>query len=228
MRSRNSTRGTLICLLVLSNAVPELTSETCRFSIIPSFGRGTIRPFGPKTSKLTGLAARDFEQNLKACQHSMYTIACSLLPQCAMIPFEQMFRPEYDSIIQDMLWELAQFHGFGRGRIHWTTSLLMFDNSVITMGTAIRRFQMGVCPFIDTRELPRETDSRQHRKKASANDGQPVTITPKTRRLNLNTYKYHRLGDYPQAVREFGPLDVYSTQTVRFAMKPRTSADFRH
>ena len=154
--------------------------------------------------------------------------AGSLVPQCAMVPFEQLLENEYDSKIQDMLWELAQFEAMGRGRIHWTTSLLMFDNSVVTMGTAIRRFQTGVCPFIDTRELPRETDSRQRRKKASANDGQPVTITPKTRRLNLNTYKYHRLGDYPQAVRDFGPLDVYSTQTVRFAMKPRTSADFRH
>ena len=158
----------------------------------------------------------------------MYAIVYSLLPQCAMVPFEQMLESEYDSIVQDMLWELAEFHAFGRGRIHWTTSLHMFDNSTVTLGKAVRGFQTGVCPFIDTRELPRELDSRRRRKKASAKDGEPVVVTSKTKRLNLNTYKYHRLGDYPQAVREFGPLDVYSTQTVRFAMKPRTSADFRH
>ena len=43
---------------------------------------------------------------------------------------------------------------------------------------------------------------------------QSTSASAKQKVLNLNTYKYHRLGDYPQAVREFGPLDGYSTQTV--------------
>ena len=32
--------------------------------------------------------------------------------------------------------------------------------------------------------------------------------------LNLSTYKYHALADYPDMIREYGTTDSYSTQTV--------------
>jgi hypothetical protein len=32
--------------------------------------------------------------------------------------------------------------------------------------------------------------------------------------LNLNTYKFHALGDYVAAIHLFGPTDIYSTQLV--------------
>jgi len=32
--------------------------------------------------------------------------------------------------------------------------------------------------------------------------------------LNLQTYKYHALGDYPNMIRRFGTTDNYTTQTV--------------
>ncbi|KAJ3768539.1 hypothetical protein FB446DRAFT_608422, partial [Lentinula raphanica] len=33
--------------------------------------------------------------------------------------------------------------------------------------------------------------------------------------FNLNTYKFHALGDYPWTIRTFGTTDSYSTQLVR-------------
>lgn len=34
------------------------------------------------------------------------------------------------------------------------------------------------------------------------------------KQFNLNTYKYHALGDYCNTIRRFGTTDSYSTQTV--------------
>jgi hypothetical protein len=36
----------------------------------------------------------------------------------------------------------------------------------------------------------------------------------KIMKLNLLTYKYHFLGDYSDAIRQFGMTDSYSTQMV--------------
>lgn len=38
---------------------------SCRFSAIPTFGRDTIRNFGPNVSGLKKLAARDYEDILQ-------------------------------------------------------------------------------------------------------------------------------------------------------------------
>ena len=37
---------------------------------------------------------------------------------------------------------------------------------------------------------------------------------PKSKTLNLSTYKFHALGDYVRTIRLFGTTDSYSTQTV--------------
>ena len=77
-------------------------------------------------------------------------------------------------------------------------------------------FQTKVCAYVDTRELSKETQSCKRRK--TSTNSEPVTFTAKSKVLNINTYKFHRLGDYPQAVRLFGPLDGFSTETVSAAL----------
>jgi len=42
---------------------------------------------------------------------------------------------------------------------------------------------------------------------------QRTTQQPKT--LNLNTYKFHALGDYTSTIRQYGTTDSYSTEAVR-------------
>ena len=39
------------------------------------------------------------------------------------------------------------------------------------------------------------------------------------KQLNLSTYKYHALGDYPDLIARFGTTDNASTQTVRGSFK---------
>ena len=134
--------------------------------------------------------------------------------QCAMPCFEKLFPPIYESKVQDMLWEMAMFHALSYLRLHTAITLLIFDAAVITMGKAIRTFRTKVCAKLDARELSKETASRKRRKQATKKNA-VVDLRAKKKELNLNTYKYHCLGDYPRAVREFGPLDGFSTQTVR-------------
>ena len=83
----------------------------------------------------------------------------------------------------------------------------------------MRRFKDVVCSKYPTIELPREEAARRRRNAASAAAGQPLkeprTSGKLSRSLNLNTYKFHALGDYPATIRRFGTTDSYSTQAVR-------------
>ena len=66
-----------------------------------------------------------------------------------------------DSIIQDMLFELSMFYMFAKLAMHTDTTLVAFEATVTRLGKAIRDFVFKVCPNYDTRELPRETESRK-------------------------------------------------------------------
>ena len=68
---------------------------------------------------------------------------------------------------------------------------------------------------LNTMELPSETAARARRSlavKGGANTVQPRGPLKKV--LNLQTYKFHALGDYVQSIRLFGTVDSYSTQLV--------------
>jgi hypothetical protein len=81
----------------------------------------------------------------------------------------------------------------------------------------MRAFRDATKGEFNTVELPGETAARRRRSLAAGED----TLTkakqrgPLKRTLNLNTYKFHALGDYVQTIRLFGTVDSYSTQLVR-------------
>ena len=132
--------------------------------------------------------------------------------------FEGLLPEPYNSIILDMLFQLAAFMMFSKMRLHTEKTLASFDTSVVALGKAMRDFLTKVCAYFDTRELPKETESRKRRKHATLNNT-VVELTPQSKTLNLNTPKLHRLGDYANAVREFGPLDTFSSVTVSAVVK---------
>ena len=111
-----------------------------------------------------------------------------------------------------MLYLTANYHALAHLRLQCDTSMDAFDLSVAPFGKAVREFQTKVCAYVDTRELSKETQARKRRK--TSTNTEPVTFTAKSKVLNMNTYKFHRMGDYPRAVRMFGPLDGFSTETV--------------
>ncbi|OSD00042.1 hypothetical protein PYCCODRAFT_1437796 [Trametes coccinea BRFM310] len=177
-----------------------------RFSQIPTFGRSTIRSFGHNTSGFKKLAARDYEDLL----------------QCALPVLEGLLPARFNTIILDLIFLLATWHALAKLRLHSETTLLFLEQTAASLGIQMRTFSRVVCNAYDTRELPKETIARARRKAATHSKGSSAAATStasaaassnKRKIFNLNTYKFHRLADYPWSIRRWGTTDNYTTQT---------------
>jgi hypothetical protein len=61
-----------------------------------------------------------------------------------------------------------------------------------------------------------KSNAQKGTKATTKTDSQPQKSSSgrQPKQFNLNTYKYHALGDYSNTIRRFGTTDSYSTQTV--------------
>lgn len=118
----------------------------------------------------------------------------------------------------------AHWHGLAKLRLHTDLTLGIMDRLTTELGKALRDFEEHICAAYITRELPRETAARQRRQKTKKGPGAEQSDDvadldkdePKRlkKTLNLQTYKYHSLGDYVDTIRRYGTTDSYSSQTV--------------
>ncbi|KAI0363587.1 hypothetical protein BV20DRAFT_1031111 [Pilatotrama ljubarskyi] len=191
-----------------ASAVNELNS---RFVEVPTFGRDTIRRFSTNIAGLKKMAARDFEDMI----------------QCAIPVFEGLLPAAHDRIVRRMLFRLATWHALAKLRLHSDTTLTHLENITRALGQAMRAFKSKVCPEYDTRELDKEVAARTRRrlKKRKDTKNNASTSLPQhtesenhdgervQKEFNLNTYKFHRLGDYPSSIRQTGTIEGTSTQT---------------
>jgi hypothetical protein len=94
----------------------------------------------------------------------------------------------------------------------------MFEEATSTLGKVVRHFRKTSREAFNTYELPREEAARGRRKAAMAavSDRSRRATDKKKRYLNLSTYKFHRLGDYVEAIRQFGTTDNFTTQVVSY------------
>jgi hypothetical protein len=117
--------------------------------------------------------------------------------------------------------------------MHTDVTLELLLQVTISFGTRIRAFQEKTCAAFSTHELEREQAARVRRqdkikkaaaetnsnsqkgKKTAETNSQPQKRSGRQpKQFNLNTYKYHALGDYCNTIRRFGTTDSYSTQPV--------------
>jgi hypothetical protein len=113
--------------------------------------------------------------------------------------------------------------------MHTDVTLELLSQVTISFGTRIRAFQEKTCAAFSTHELEREQAARMRRqakiKKAAetnsnTQEGKETNSQPRKRsgrqpkQFNLNTYKFHALGDYCNTIQQFGTTDSYSTQPV--------------
>ncbi|OSC98561.1 hypothetical protein PYCCODRAFT_1454293 [Trametes coccinea BRFM310] len=204
-------KSTLTHLVRILVSIGPSTVNTfnARFANVPTYGMGTIRRFGANVAGLKKLAARDYEDML----------------QCAIPVFEHLFSPSHDRMIRHMLFQLAMYHALAKLRLHSDATLSVFDRILGSLGQAMRAFASNVCPDYDTRELDKEVEARQRRQARKSSKGKEATCARNTKPtlkgcaertrkdFNLNTYKFHCLGDYPGTVRRVGSLDGPSTVT---------------
>ena len=131
---------------------------------------------------------------------------------------------EDDKIVQTLLFELATFHALAKLQLQTETTILDLECCTTRLGECMRKFEKYVCSKYDTKDLPSELAARtrrQQRKAIKLTTTTPgstqkglASTSPRRRKFNLETYKYHSLGDYATSIRLHGPLDGYSSQLV--------------
>jgi hypothetical protein len=142
----------------------------------------------------------------------------TLMPaQCVIPIFDGLLPNPFNSIILDLLFELATWHAFGRLWVHTETTLFHFENSTICMGQMFRKFSRDCCAKFMTYDLPHETAACVRWRARGAQTGKTqsasnTTTARKPRIFNMSTYKLHALGDYVASIWRYGMTDNYSTQ----------------
>ncbi|KAG2345692.1 hypothetical protein BDR05DRAFT_974997 [Suillus weaverae] len=171
-----------------------------RYRQVPPSGPATIRQFCLNVSEMSNMAARNFEDLL----------------QCSIPVFDGLFPDAHNHIIIDLLFTLSHWHGLAKLCMHSDLTLDILDQQTTDLGEQFRRFKDEVCPSYHTQELNRET-----KKKRSKGQGLTMVKLPKVlilkvkkknKLFNIQTYKFHVLGDYVACIRRFGTTDSYSTE----------------
>ncbi|KDQ62873.1 hypothetical protein JAAARDRAFT_119096, partial [Jaapia argillacea MUCL 33604] len=182
------------------------------FCQIPTFGRDTIRRFKGNVSDLKQFAAREYEDLL----------------QCIIPMFEELLLEPHNTIVMDLLFLTAYFHGLCKLRMHTNSMLAILDKVTVEFGKALRKFEDTTCAAYHTMELPKEAAIRMQQaiRRATTSSVAPAITTSSTdtpsvpanrltkKEFNLRTYKIHALGDYANAIRNHGTTDLYSSLIV--------------
>jgi len=100
-----------------------------------------------------------------------------------------------------LLYRAAEWHALAKLRMHTRATLGLLEKCTVHLGQLMRKFRDESFIKFNTVALPREA-----RKSPS--------VSGKRKPLNLNTYKFHSLGDYVRTIELFGCTDSYSTQLV--------------
>ena len=132
--------------------------------------------------------------------------------------------PHNDAIL-DLVFVMGCWHAYAKLRLHTEHTLTSFEQLTADLGVLLRHFTMVTCPAFNTVELPRESAARLRRTANNPGARASGSGGARLKTFNLNTYKIHALGDYPQTIRERGTTDNYTSQRVgrrvgRFGNRP--------
>ncbi|KAF7317385.1 hypothetical protein HMN09_00474800 [Mycena chlorophos] len=192
-------------LYALPDGVSKVAELDRRYRAIPTFGTDTIRRFANNASEMKKLGARDFEDLL----------------QCAIPAFDGLFPDPHNKRILTLLFRMAEWHAFAKLRMHTDPTLEHLKRSTSEIGRLMRDFRLTTCEELAAYELPREEQARSRAAARKASKAPTDSATPvpppapsgkRVKMLNLSTYKWHSLGDYPPTIPLFGTTDIYSTR----------------
>ncbi|KAG6913932.1 hypothetical protein DXG01_003430 [Tephrocybe rancida] len=151
----------LICLLYAVN-VANVNELDARFCNTPTFGHDTIRKFSSNSSEMKKLDAHNYEDLL----------------QCAIPVFEDLLPAPHHTIVTDLLFTCAAWHGLAKLRMHTDHTLQVLDTMTIELGQTMRKFVRETCSTFKTRELPHEAAACDRWSKASKTKKQTPVTTP--------------------------------------------------
>jgi hypothetical protein len=123
-----------------------------------------------------------------------------------------------DAQVQRLLFTFASWHALAKLCQHTSRTLDKLSELTTKLGNEMRAFKDSSAN-LEVFETPREHSTRQHQAAARAQHltisaGSTVQVSRKRCELNLNTFKFHALGDYAATIAQYGTTDLFSTQTV--------------
>ena len=116
--------------------------------------------------------------------------------QCSIPVFDGLLCEPFNGMLLRLLYKAAEWHALAKLRLHTDSTLNLLESVTREFGRLIRQFCDKTSDKFDMVELPREAGAHKGGAK---------------KKLNLNTYKFHALGDYVATIRLFGTTDSYST-----------------
>ncbi|KIJ09067.1 hypothetical protein PAXINDRAFT_17835 [Paxillus involutus ATCC 200175] len=122
-----------------------LLELNCRYRLVPTFGRDTIRRFQNNVSEMKQMAARNFEDLL----------------QCAIPVFEKLIPERHNSQVMQLLFYLCYWHGLAKLRMHTDETLDIMMMVTSKLSTRLCKFVAETCPVFSTKELRREAESAE-------------------------------------------------------------------
>lgn len=118
--------------------------------------------------------------------------------------FKGLLSASHNKLVLDLLFNLATWHGYAKLQLHTEKTLKFFNKAIQLLHHSMVDFQENTCGTYQMTELPQESAAHGHHQAAlAARDGSTglVNLKPKLKHLNLTTYKYHALADYPDTIR---------------------------
>ncbi|KAE9393590.1 hypothetical protein BT96DRAFT_999289 [Gymnopus androsaceus JB14] len=191
----------LLCILEAywkSSAKDDLNQRYCS---LPTFVSGTIRRFSKSVSSLKKMTGHNFEDLL----------------QGGMPCFEGFLPQEHDETVQDLLWDLMMFHGFGKFDMHLDSTIAITWALTHSIGETLRKFADVTCAAFATKELPSEKAVRVRRAQSDLSSGKAINAKILTSndslnwRYKLDTPKLHALGYVPDDIVEVGATSSHLT-----------------
>jgi hypothetical protein len=141
--------------------------------------------------------------------------------QCIIPVFDGLLPEPHNTAVLQLLSLCAQWHGLAKLRMHTDHTLELLRRTTVKLGQKFRAFAKDTCSAFNTRELQREVEARARRQASSGTTTAVANSTRRPKKFNLQTYKFHSLGDYVETIRKYGTTDSYSTE---IASVPRTSS----
>ena len=117
--------------------------------------------------------------------------------------FEGLLPELFNRMLLWLLYKAAKWHALAKLRMHMDSTLGILEAVTREFGHLMRQFHNRTLDVFDTVELPCEAGIQKSRTQSSTK-----------KKLNLNTYKFHALGDYVETIRLFGTTNSYLTQLV--------------
>ncbi|KAG1784229.1 hypothetical protein EV702DRAFT_1191232 [Suillus placidus] len=159
------------------------------------------------TSDLSNMVAHNFKDLL----------------QCVIPVFDELLPHPHNIVVRD-LFTLAHWHGVAKLRMHSDLTLDILDQITTELGNQFHKFKVDVCAAYDARELDKEdkNPSKQEERPEGIEEFAEHNVLHRKVSFNLQTYKFHSLGDYASCIRHFGTTDSYSTELGELELEHHT------